>query len=333
MVAQIDRDYIRIRPLKILPRIISYCLFEGRPVTTRGQWINPIVFYHLSVLSKLPQFKKVEKPIFILGVGRSGTTILGMLMSMHRDVGFLNEPKAIWHTIHPREDVGGSYYKGEACYRLDSEDVTPEIRKTAHKLYGGYLAEVSSTRVVDKYPELSFRVPFVLEIFPDAKFIFLIRDGRETSRSIRRWSSVNGQSKIGVTHDWWGVDNQKWRLLVDKIIAPNPYFAEVLADIRCFDNQVDMAAVEWIATMQEGIELMRKYPESIHGLKYENLIDDPDSALKEVMSFCGLSNDKKVLDYARKVLRRPVPHDPLDIHDSIRPLFQDTLDYLYPEII
>lgn len=120
MVAQIDRDYIRTRPTRLWARMLSYLAFEGRPLTTRGQWINPIVFAGFATARALPQLRSVKSPVFILGAGRSGTTILGILMSMHRKVGFLNEPKAMWHAAtHGGEDLIGSYDRGPGCYRLN----------------------------------------------------------------------------------------------------------------------------------------------------------------------------------------------------------------------
>ena len=165
MVAQVDMTYIKLRPSKLYSRLISYALFEGRPLTTRGRWINPILFTLFSLQKRLPQFKKVEKPIFILGTGRSGTTILGLVLSMHRDVGFLNEPKAIWHSIYPYEDVIGSYSRGAAYYRLTESNVDASIKRNAHRIFGTYLTSVFSHRVVDKYPELIFRASFIKAIF------------------------------------------------------------------------------------------------------------------------------------------------------------------------
>jgi hypothetical protein len=169
MVAQVDSRYFKTRPTKLASRLVSYALFEGRPVTTRGQWINPLLFAHFALEKKLPQFRKVEQPVFILGTGRSGTTILGVVLSMHREVGFLNEPKAMWHAIYPEEDVIGSYSRGPARYRLEASDADEAAKHNAHRLFGAYLASIFSPRLVDKYPELIFRVPFVREIFPDAK--------------------------------------------------------------------------------------------------------------------------------------------------------------------
>ncbi len=188
MIAQIDDRYLNTRFWNLWSRMESYVFFEGRPLTTRGRWINPLVFAQFHIWKRLPQVKKVKKPIFILGTGRSGTTVLGIVLSMHREVGFLNEPKALWHAIHPREDLIGNYTLDAACYRLGTADATDLRRKWIHRIYGVYLSATFSTRVVDKYPELIFRVPFIKALFPDAKFIFLMRNGWDTCRSIVGWS-------------------------------------------------------------------------------------------------------------------------------------------------
>lgn len=328
MVGQIDVNYIRSRPTKAFSRLVCYALFEGRPLTTRGQWINPLVFAQLRAWKHLPQLKRVKKPIFILGTGRSGTTILGVLLSMHRDVGFLNEPKAMWYVIYPKEDVIGSYARGEARYRLDANDAVPEVRRTAHRLFGAYLTSTFSKRVLDKYPELIFRVPFLRAIFSDARFIFLMRDGWETCGSIDSWSKRHGKRHHGEIHDWWGVNQLKWHLMLDELIAPDPYFADAIDAIRCFDGHVDMAATEWVVTMREGMHCMREHGEVVHMVKYEDLVNDPEPILQGMLDFCELGKDEGFMRYALEKLRLARPHAPYELHPKILPLFRETLHEL-----
>ncbi len=228
MIAQIDANYIRTRPFKLWSRFISYGLFEGRPLTTRGRWINPLVFALFALEKRMPRLRTVKKPVFIIGTGRSGTTILGIILSMHRDVGFLNEPKALWHAINPDEDLVGSYSRGPARYRLGAEDVTSEMISVAHRIYGAYLFSTLSSRVVDKYPELVFRVPFVRSLFPDARFLFLVRNGWDTCHSIDLWSKRLGSQDGDEKQDWWGADNRKWKLLVEQVAADDPDFEKSL---------------------------------------------------------------------------------------------------------
>jgi hypothetical protein len=325
MVAQVDSLYAKTRPLKLVSRFISYLFFEGRPVTTKGRWFNSIVFANLKVWAALPQVKEITKPIFILGAGRSGTTILGVLLSMHRDIGFLNEPKAMWHAILPAEDVGGSFNLSNAKYRLDASDADKCLLKRAHRIYGAYSRLVGCDRIVDKYPELSYRIPFVKAIFPDAKFIFLVRNGWETCSSISKWSIRHRKISGDEIHDWWGVNQKKWHNLVDQIIVPDDYFANSIREIREFRRQEDMAAVEWVATMRECLRLKERYGEALHILKYEDMVNSTDESLGKLLSYCELTDDERFVKYAKAVLRENTSHPKIELHSAIEPLFVETL--------
>ena len=329
MIAQLNPNYIKTRPMKALTRLISYALFEGRPATTKGRWINPIVFSILkAVAAKNNRYRPVEKPIFILGTGRSGTTILGIVLSMHKEVGYLNEPKAIWHLIHPHEDIIGSYTQDEAKYRLTAEDVTDEMYHRAHQIFGAYLTATRSKRLVDKYPELIFRVDFVRALFPDARFVFLVRNGWDTCHSIANWSQRLGIQVNGEKHDWWGINDRKWRLLVEQLVKTDPVFSEAADEIQYFDKHLDRAAIEWIVTMQEGLRLLQALPDCTHLVHFENLTANPDETLAELCSFCELPGDNTFREYARQTLH-PVPaRKPFDLHPKIAPIFHDTMGKL-----
>lgn len=308
---------------------MSYGLFEGRPLTTSGQWINPLVFAHFAVEKHLPRLRRVEKPVFVLGTGRSGTTVLGMVLSMHREVGFLNEPKALWHAIHPEEDLIGSYARGVARYRLGAVDATPVRVRYAYRLFGAYLAATFSRRVVDKYPELVFRVPFVKAIFPDAKFLFLVRNGWDTCHSIDNWSSRLGQNVVGEVHDWWGVDRRKWNLLVGQIVPEHADLAPHAEAMRTWTNQTDMAAVEWIVTMREGMSLVGQYPNDVLRVDYEKLCNSPSEVLHDVVGFMGISEfDATFFRYSTAILKPSPAKSPLTLHPSIAGAFDETMEKL-----
>lgn len=307
MVAQIDKNYIRTRPTRLWSRLLSYGLFEGRPLTTRGQWINPLVFAHFALEKRIPQLKRVEKPVFILGTGRSGTTILGIVLSMHPEVGFLNEPKALWHALRDDEDLIGSYSRRPARYRFDTADAERLVIHNAHKLFGAYLRATMTKRVVDKYPELIFRVPFVKAIFPDAKFLFLARNGWDTCHSIGHWSERLGQGEAGEIHDWWGANRRKWNLLVEQLVPEHPDLSAYAGEMESWTNQRDMAAVEWIITMREGLRLLRDFPHNVMRVNYETLCKNPRQEMKGIVSFLGLrENDETFLCYAEQTLK-PTP--------------------------
>jgi len=328
MIAQLNELYIKTRPHKAITRLLSYACFEGRPLTTKGRWINFLIFPLFSFWEKLPYLKKVEKPIFILGTGRSGTTILGAALSMHRDIGFLNEPKALWHHLFPCEDLIGNYTTGTARYRLGSGDVTADLIRSAHRIYGAYLTATFSRRVVDKYPELIFRVPFVKTIFPDAKFIFLVRNGWDTCHSIDKWSKQLGIARDGEVHDWWGINNRKWDFLVQQVAANDPDFINIMDEIKRLSYHSDMAAVEWILCMKEGLKLMQNLPEDIIMIKYEDLTYEPEKTLSKIIEFCELPYDSKFLNYSIQILSSSVPKKPFILHPAIESIFKETMNKL-----
>ncbi len=332
MIAQLDTLYLKMRPWKVWSRMLSYALFEGRPLTTSGRWINPFVFAHFALEKKLPQLKRVQSPIFILGTGRSGTTVLGMVLSMHREMGFLNEPKALWHSAFSGEDLIGSYTRDPAQYCLYAEAATPIVKNSMRRLFGAYLFATFSKRVVDKYPELIFRVPFVRAIFPDAKFLFLVRNGWDTCHSIDGWSNRLGEQIGSETHDWWGVNRRKWHLLVEQMVPKHADLAPYAADMQGWVNQTDMAAVEWIITMRAGVALLEQFPEYVIKVDYEALCVSPRKKLASIIEFVEAdASDEIFFQYAEKTLRPTKFKPPFALHASIEKPFLETMQKLgYP---
>ncbi len=325
MVAQLDARYIKQGPGRAWVRLFSYALFEGRPLTTRGRWINPLVFAHFALEKRLPPLKKVQRPVFIIGTGRSGTTILGVLLSMHRQVGFLNEPKALWHAIHPEEDVIGSYSHGPAHYRLGADAADRRTQAAARRLFGAYLRLSGQERLVDKYPELIFRVPFVKAIFPDARFLFLVRNGWDACGSIADWSQRRGLRAGGEVHDWWGVNDRKWRLMVEQLLLPDPELGPLHDWAGGLDDHLHRAAVEWIVTMNEGLGQQARFPEAVYTVRYEDLVAQPRRELAKILAFCGLAKDAACLDYADATLSRSRSHPRFALPAPLEAPFRRTL--------
>ncbi len=325
MIAQLDPLYIKTRPHKAIVRLASHLLFQGRFLTTKHRWLNKVILAELAFLKRMPLLKSVEKPIFIIGTGRSGSTILGKVLSMHRVIGFLNEPKAIWYSVCPQEDVNGHFGRGSARYRLNEQDLNPRIYKAAHRLFGNYLAFTASSRVLDKNPEIVFRIPFVRAIFPDAKFVFLVRNGWDTVASIAKWSKNYGKRTNRGIEDWWGINQRKWRLMLEQLVPTEPLLSQAYEEIKSLTRCEDMAAVEWVVTMQEGLRSLNSTSNCVHMVRFEDLTRDPEDTLKELLAFCELPKDTVFLSYAQQVLEPISPREPMDLSWVIRPPFLETL--------
>jgi hypothetical protein len=322
MIAQLDALYIRSRPKKAIVRLISYLAFEGRPLTTRGRWINPLVFANMRRLAGKPQKHAVTAPIFVIGTGRSGTTVCGITLSMHRDIGFLNEPKALWHTVIPDEDIVGNYTDQPGRYQLSASDASDGVSETVHRLYSGYRGLTGCKRILDKYPEMVFRIPFLRQLFPDAKFILLVRNPDATAGSIKAWSTRHGSRVDGRKSDWWGRDDRKWRCLVDEVAASDPEFSGKTGELRELGNERDRAGLEWLLSMRAGLQAEASPKKDVIRVRYEDFVDDPGQTLSRLFEFCDLDFDDICVAYAGSKLGQPheYPSEPFHglIDKSIR---------------
>lgn len=297
MVAQLDRRFVRIAPGRAASRLVGYSFFEGRPVTTAGRWWNPVVFGNLRTAASHVR-KRVDRPIFVVGMGRSGTTLLGRILAAHPSVGFLNEPKAMWHVIRDDEDIIGSYAPPRTGrLYLSAEDATDGVIRRGHALAAWYLRASRSERIVDKYPELVFRHPFVRTIFPDARFLLAVRSPWATLRSVAEWSASHATHEA----DWWGVRDQKWDILWTQAVLQTPLNSDLVAlDLASEKDHYIRAALEWVVTMREVISLAVVPRARL--VRYEDLVRNPGRLIRKTLDFCELPPSLRTEAYADAIV-------------------------------
>lgn len=294
MIAQIDREYVRTAGgLPVARRLAAYAFFEGRPAVVRGQWFNPVVRANLDAGMRSGIRRRVDRPVFVVGIGRSGTTHLSRLLSAHHDVAWLNEPKMIWNMIHPGEDVSG-FYAPRGRFRLDGGDATPDVRERAQRLFGYYLSVVRASRLVDKYPEMTYRIPFLRALFPDCRIVAIVRRPDDFVNSVLAWNARN--SRRG--EDWWGVDDSKWDHMRAELVPADPAVGAALADAA--GRAVapgEKAATEWALGMRSILAAGGDVDEIV---RFEDLARHPGKVIDGVLDTCGLPRDARVLRLARR---------------------------------
>lgn len=291
MVAQWDRDYLRIAGKRASARrIASYLFYEGRPATTRGQWVNPIVRVNLSWAMRRVNSVPLDAPIFILGVGRSGTTHLGRLLSVHPDVGWLNEPKLMWSLLVPDEDVSG-FYSSHGRFRLTAADISDEMKVRFNRVGSTYLKSVRAKRLVDKYPEMTYRIPFIRALAPDAKILVLVRRPEDFVNSVVEWNRRKG----GENADWWGVGRNKWTRMYKELVATNPDLHHLFPNASEPSEQ-EMAATEWVVGMSH---ILENHSDMTMIIRYEELAKHPSELIGRILDFCDLDYSAQVAEFAR----------------------------------
>ena len=152
----------------------------------------------------------IARPVFIIGCGRSGTTILGFALSKHKDVTYLNEPRHLWFSAYPETDI----WTPEARTRngklvLTATDTEPGKNAKLSQLFQFESIKSGKPILVEKLPVNNFRLEFIQEIFPDAHFIHIYRNGLEVARSIEKRSNAGA---------WFGANAYKWEKLTEEII-------------------------------------------------------------------------------------------------------------------
>jgi hypothetical protein len=129
---------------------------------------------------------------FIVGSPRSGTTILGEILDKHQHISQWYEPYFVWDR----------YFRAAPDDERTEADATPEIKKWIYRNFSKFKKKKKCTVLIDKSPRNSLKIPFILKIFPRAKFIHILRDGRDATLSInkewlRRQHIVQNPSSTG----------------------------------------------------------------------------------------------------------------------------------------
>ena len=122
-------------------------------------------------------------PVFIVGLPRTGTTLLEQILGAHRMVHGAGERLAVRETL---ARLTGTSHAAEAMARAAALDA-PELTTASRR----YLAELhalapGAARVLDKMPDNVFQLGFIATLLPGARVICCTRDLRDVGASIFR---------------------------------------------------------------------------------------------------------------------------------------------------
>lgn len=124
-----------------------------------------------------------EPHIFVLGAPRSGTTLMQALLLSHPGLAGVPFETGMFIYRNLYDDgIKGIAVDDFLRMRSESQDIVDLCdRVAAHVTRGG-----AGRRCVDKTPQHVLRLRFLLRHFPEARFIHMIRDGRDGYCSARK---------------------------------------------------------------------------------------------------------------------------------------------------
>lgn len=248
----------------------------------------------------------IRQAIFILGCGRSGTTLLYYLLAGHKDLAwfsnytdkFPNQPWLsilnhlfkiptiskhfrenqlfpfiipsegynLWNLFHP---IGPRARAGAArpLFESDIKDTNIDLMK---KTILKHLKYSKCNRFINKNTRNTRRSRYLFKIFPDALFIHVIRDGRAVTNSLLNvgfWNNL---------HLWYRDDFKTPAQLIQE-----------------GENEVLLAAKLWKFEVHKMLLDSNKIPKGQYlEVRYENLTKEPISILKNILLFCNLDYSK-----------------------------------------
>jgi hypothetical protein len=245
--------------------------------------------------------------IFIVGCGRSGTTLLGDVLAKHPTVLYRYEPYPRWAAIEPATDCLQLYSRGEHHCLLDASAVTPTARGRFRRL----MSPPTGLALVEKSPINALRLGYLDTITPAARFVHIVRDGTDVASSIQLKAAVTRKMAFRpALNDWWGVGGAKWPALRRDGVAAGYYAAEV----GQLTTDAQRAAYEWLLSLREVDAWRERLGSRLVELRYVDLIDDPRTTIAAVAESVGLSCPADWLAEATSLVRRPAtrrPSEPL----------------------
>ena len=127
-----------------------------------------------------------DSPIFIIGCGRSGTTLLRMMLDSHPRISAGEETKFLTDL----QPIVGEHWSLLSAYGFSREWWLDRIRAFYGDFQAEYLAKRGKQRWAEKTPGYTFHLDFIAELFPDAQYVHVIRDGRDVALSWEKLSQI-----------------------------------------------------------------------------------------------------------------------------------------------
>jgi hypothetical protein len=215
-------------------------------------------------------------PFFIVGCPRSGTTLLSVLLDRHSSVAVPPEtfffhvfsgvsrqreqPDYEWLVSQYLDDSYMSAMKldrSKVLQRLcDYNPDHPSFFRCALEEY----AALQTKSIIGEKTATHLRwVDTIFQWYPNAKVVWIVRDGRDV----------------------------------------------VMAMMRLFHKNLRTHCCTWRMSVELGLKFQQKYPNKIYKIRFEDLVDNPQSELKNLGDFLGIDYQERMLD--TKVYSGAVP--------------------------
>ncbi len=223
-----------------------------------------------------------DRPVIIVSPPRSGSTLLFETLARAPRLYTVGGES---HMIIEGMPELSMPQRNFSSNRLTTDDATPEIVAALRTRFlaemrdrGGAPPTQHPFRMLEKTPKNALRIPFLARVFPEALFVYLQRDVRQTlSSMIEAWRSGGFQTYRALA-DWPG---QRWSLLL--VPGWRDLAGKPLGEI---------VARQWQICMEIMLDDLAAIPaERRISVRYDALVQDWGAEIRRVCHFAGLDWD------------------------------------------
>lgn len=265
-------------------------LLKGEPKKKNR---NPIPAITLEEVAEIKQFFPREK-FFIFGHARSGTTLLMRLARLHPEVHC--NYQAHFFTRRPLlKSLVDSPEAEEWLSRKSNRwnhgrDLSPLVLRAATDLIMERDAAREGKMIVgDKSPSSTIHGQAVRDahaVYPDAKLVYIVRDGRDVLVS-ERFRNFVEESKF--------LNREDKRIIADLQKDQTPFTNGTRSIFT--ETFIRRVANGWVKNLQETEEeAQRLYGKNYCGLRYEDLLAHPFTEMEKLWKFLGVKRVSKSLE-------------------------------------
>lgn len=217
--------------------------------------------FNAEFLQHIPQATvKTERPIFIIGMPRSGTSLTEKILASHSQVFGANELTEIRDICRDLPGIIGTQTEFPSCAR----ELTEQSINQAAQRYLDFidtLDEEKHARITDKMPQNFAYLGLIATMFPDAPIIHCNRNPMDTGLSCYFQNFANATSGMAFTYDLTSLGNY-YRLYLDMM----QHWNQVL-------------------------------PGRIYDIHYESLVSNPRTEIEKLLEHCGLDWEEACMEH------------------------------------
>ena len=196
-----------------------------------------------------------EKPIFVCGIGRSGTTLINRAFHQLPQTAVYDEPDVFMQMV-----------------RLPHNERLPLIKAATASLN-----HQGCRMVIKQRSFVTYMMDSILTAYPDAKILFLYRNTFDWIKSNMRLI-LRTPTPAGLVHE------------VVRIVFKRFLPALDPAEFRPL-QMVEAGALLWLKFNAHYVDLVQQgYP--ILGVRYEDLVAEPYSIVSQIFEFCDLPQEQ-----------------------------------------